>query len=269
MKLKQKEAIQGGAVAQILVTGSNIMKIWLFIAFIYSISLFTYAQPTKTIEFKHSGPPPLLVELFTSEGCHNCPPADKWLSNLADSRELWSEVVPLAFHVDYWNKLGWKDRFSESKYSDRQRHYQKHGNIGSVYTPGFVIAGHEWSGWFRGQNLPENNKNEANQLKLQLTDNKFNLFYDHNQQKTGHANVVLLGMGLKTPVKRGENRGKLLRHDFVVLDWQKLPANQNNWQGELNYPKVKEAHQYAVAAWVEKSLRGVPEQVVGGFISNK
>ena len=90
-----------------------------------------------------------LVELFTSEGCSSCPPADRWLSELKHDERIWDRLVPVAFHVDYWDYIGWPDRFATKAFGERQRNYARGGNVASVYTPGFVVHGEEWRGWFR------------------------------------------------------------------------------------------------------------------------
>ena len=95
-----------------------------------------------------------LVELFTSEGCSSCPLADRWLSTLERDNRLWKSVFPIAFHVDYWDYIGWPDRFAVPRHSHRQREHRGLGNVYSVYTPGFVVAGREWRGWFDGDQLP-------------------------------------------------------------------------------------------------------------------
>jgi len=89
-----------------------------------------------------------LIELFTSQGCSSCPPAEKWLNAFSEKKGLWTEYVPVAFHVDYWNWLGWKDVFSRRENSERQRRHQKENHLSSAYTPCFVIDGREWKGWF-------------------------------------------------------------------------------------------------------------------------
>ena len=82
-----------------------------------------------------------LLELFTSEGCSSCPPAESWLSQLKQKPELWSGFVPVAFHVDYWDYLGWRDKWASQQFSDRQRDYAQAWGSDSVYTPGFVLNG--------------------------------------------------------------------------------------------------------------------------------
>ncbi|MEK7224336.1 MAG: DUF1223 domain-containing protein, partial [Bacteroidota bacterium] len=82
--------------------------------------------------------PVVVLELFTSQGCSSCPPADNLLPQLA---RLDSNIIPLSFHVDYWNRLGWTDPFSSSEYSERQREYAKQLNLESIYTPQLIING--------------------------------------------------------------------------------------------------------------------------------
>src|SRR5688572_1610666 len=85
-----------------------------------------------------------LLELYTSEGCSSCPPADRWLSDLKDDPGLWKNFVPVAFHVDYWDHLGWKDKFARAAHTSRQRRYADEWGANTVYTPGLVLDGAEW-----------------------------------------------------------------------------------------------------------------------------
>ena len=85
-----------------------------------------------------------LLELFTSEGCSSCPPAEAWLSNLKNEPRLWQDFVPLAFHVDYWDHLGWRDLFASKLWTERQADYSARWKAETVYTPAFVLMG--WPG---------------------------------------------------------------------------------------------------------------------------
>src|SRR5438270_83142 len=95
-----------------------------------------------------------LLELFTSEGCSSCPPAEAWLGRLKSDDRLWQDFVPIAFHVDYWDRLGWKDRFAQSEWTQRQRAYANKWGSSSVYTPGFVLDGREWQDWSGDVSFP-------------------------------------------------------------------------------------------------------------------
>ena len=99
-----------------------------------------------------------LIELFTSEGCNSCPEADAWLSSLASNDGLWSEFVPVAFHVTYWDSLGWSDRFAQAAFDSL--HTSTAARAGTaVYTPGVFVEGEEWRSWRRAprgySELPE------------------------------------------------------------------------------------------------------------------
>lgn len=231
---------------------------------------FVFANDAYSEQIFTSGAkPPQLIELFTSEGCSSCPPADRLLSSLDDHEGLWTEFVPLAFHVDYWDWLGWKDRFASPENTNRQRKHHQNGKVDSVYTPGFVVAGNEWRGFFGGQPIPNNNQELAKQLQLSVSDNRFDLTYNGESTDVGIAYVAILGMDLETQVKRGENSGRKLTHDFVVLDWQALPAGQNNWNGTIKTDWDEQTSRYAIAAWVERSDTPVPLQVVAGYLDKQ
>lgn len=85
-----------------------------------------------------------LLELFTSEGCSSCPPAEASLSRLVNDSRLWREFVPVAFHVDYWDRFGWKDPFASVEWTKRQQTYAENWKAETVYTPAFVLNGREW-----------------------------------------------------------------------------------------------------------------------------
>ena len=93
--------------------------------------------------WSHEGQPAQVIELFTSEGCSSCPPADKYLSTFEESERLWKEIIPVAYHVDYWDYLGWKDTLGSPAHSKRQRAYAARRGDRSVYTPQIVVNGNE------------------------------------------------------------------------------------------------------------------------------
>src|SRR2546429_1375645 len=109
-----------------------------------------------------------LIELFTSEGCSSCPPAEAWLSKLKSEPRLWKDFVPLAFHVDYWDHLGWRDPFAAKEWTARQYQYSANWKSESVYTPGFVVDGRE----LRDPSIPAPASDKPGVLKLSITNQK-------------------------------------------------------------------------------------------------
>lgn len=107
-----------------------------------------------------------LVELFTSEGCSSCPPADNWLARMERDPGLWQRFAPIGLHVDYWDELGWRDRFASPSHTARQRDYARLGRAGGVYTPGWFVDGREWRGWFTRQALPNNAPHSVGSLRI-------------------------------------------------------------------------------------------------------
>ena len=210
-----------------------------------------------------------LVELYTSEGCSSCPPADQWYSTLLDHPRLWQSVVPVAFHVDYWDHLGWPDRFSDSAHSERQRRYRQQGSASGVYTPGVFAAGREWRGWRNAALKVPATGQAAGVLELAVSGDAFTARFTPAGDKGAplQLHIALLGFGLETPVRSGENRGELLRHDFVVLGHNVYTAREMNWSGALpDAVLAGEARRLAIAAWVSPGDRQEPLQALGGWL---
>ena len=213
-----------------------------------------------------------LVELYTSEGCSSCPAADRWLTSLKDADDLWQKYIPLAFHVDYWNKLGWPDRFSDHSYSVRQASHQIQNNVQSVYTPEFVINGNEWRGFFNPatRNEPVNHST-SKPGRLLLTHNsgkatvQFDrLLYPEESSEPIIANLAYLGTNLKTKILKGENAGKELHHDFVVLEMQSQENDGSVWKFDLDVPEDATA----IVAWLSFPSNLSPLQAVGGYLDS-
>src|SRR5271170_5592196 len=122
------------------------------------------------IVFRNSGTNATLVELYSSEGCSSCPPAEAWMSKLKASPNLWNDLFPVVFHVDYWDGLGWPDRFARPAYTQRQRNYAARLGQDSVYTPEFITNGREWRGWFHGDRLPPAQDATSGDLMLVMSD---------------------------------------------------------------------------------------------------
>lgn len=167
--------------------------------------------------------PPAVVELYTSEGCSSCPPADQWLSTLKPE----DGVMALAFHVSYWNHLGWLDRFATPETTARQHRIKAALGAPYVYTPQVVLNGRDHRGW-RGQTakqLPPLPAAQAPALRLSRTGDKVTAHIGPSPANTSLAGYwAVLQDGLSSKVTRGENAGEHLRHDHVVRLYQPLPA---------------------------------------------
>jgi len=216
--------------------------------FLILLFMSSYTFSSESIHFKSNGYQPQLIQLFTSQGCSSCPPAEKYLNNFIDNEHLWKDKIPMAFHVDYWNYLGWKDPFSTAPNTSLQYNYKKHGNIKSVYTPGFVIDGKEWKGFFGIKRLPTHALNN-NILSAKLKDKKLIVNYEINSQPL-ILHTAILGIDITTDIKSGENEGKLLTQHFVVLGKSQTRSPNGQWQ--LNLPKIikSNAKRFAVAIWI-------------------
>ncbi len=224
------------------------------------------ALPLAASAQTFSGGPaaPTVIELYTSEGCSSCPPADRWLASLRDHPGLFSSVYPLAFHVDYWDRLGWPDRFARSAFSERQRRYQRQGALSSVYTPGVLAAGREWRGWREGRAWPRPD-GRPGVLRVQLKADQIRVRWDGERPLRLH--FAWLGMGLSTVVNRGENAGRTLQHEFVVMDRvERSPAR--SWTLPVQIPR-RGQKRTAVVAWVSHPARQAPVQAAGGYLPSE
>jgi hypothetical protein len=183
------------------------------------------AAPAAVCEAKSGAGTAALLELYTSEGCDSCPPADRWLSEIAGRGLGADRVVPLALHVDYWNYLGWTDRFSQAAFTERQRELARRANSRTVYTPAFVLSGREYRGWSRGRfesDLERINRQPARaDIALHLERNARQLRVNGSaalKDRSAPAELFLAVYEnmLSTEVRAGENRGRRLEHAYVV-----------------------------------------------------
>jgi hypothetical protein len=172
---------------------------------------------------------PVLVELFTSEGCSSCPPADKALAMLRSEQPYANaEIITLAFHVDYWDRLGWKDDFSSKFFTQRQENYADSLQSDGSYTPQMIVDGRNE---FVGSNLAKISlamnaapKNEKGKIELNL-EKESNLKIKISElpaHKDASINVAIAEDNLSTDVKRGENGGRKLEHDSVVRELKSI-----------------------------------------------
>src|SRR5438552_1711274 len=156
-----------------------------------------------------------LIELFTSEGCSSCPSAEAWLSNLKNEPRLWQDFVPMAFHVDYWDHLGWRDPFASKTWTERQADYSARWKSESVYTPAFVLDGVAW----RNAAVPPAAAETPGVLKITINGERITAAFKPASNAGRHyeIHVARLGFTLRADVTAGENNGRKLVHDFVVL----------------------------------------------------
>jgi hypothetical protein len=174
-----------------------------------------------------SGPQaPTLVELYTSQGCSSCPPADRWLSRLpADG-----SVLPLAFHVSYWDYLGWKDPLGRPEHAQRQRQQQAVNGSRIAYTPQVVLQGQDarnWPAW-----APRAAGAAPWRLRLSCDGQQVRAELQGPPRRLA-AQWWWTRSGFETAVGAGENRGERLRHDHVVQGGQAVPAFDFGGQQQL------------------------------------
>jgi hypothetical protein len=208
-----------------------------------------------------------LVELYTSEGCSSCPPAEKWMNNLKDDPRLWQHFVPLAFHVDYWDYIGWKDPFANSDFAQRQHKYKQQGNIHTVYTPGMILDGKEWRKWHYKRSVPLKDESAGN-LNVLVNGSSLMASYTplNPQDNNWEINVAVLGFDLHSRVKAGENFGRKLDQDFVVLGHKRKISSNGKWEMTLPAVKSEFANRTGLAVWVNKKGSQTPIQATGGWL---
>jgi len=208
-----------------------------------------------------------LLELYTSEGCSSCPPADKWLSGLKPDPK---KVITLAFHVDYWDYIGWKDKFSKAEYSDRQRKTATFAGASYVYTPQFLLNGRD----FRGSD--ESRLNQAIVANQKLS-SRANLSLEAITQKNGEIKlqasakainpadikntdifVAIYENNLVSYVNAGENNGRELKHDYVVRNFFGAYQldNQNEFKKKFSLKPEWKGKQAGVVIFVQDNKTG-------------
>jgi len=172
-----------------------------------------------------------LVELYTSEGCDSCPPADRWLSSLGPRGFVPERVVPIALHVDYWDYIGWKDPYAREAHAARQRKMARLARAAMVYTPQVLLQGEDFRGWgtsaFEQAVARINARPAKARISLALDMRRKDAFevevaaelLDPAPQRDTALFLGAYENKLVSEVKAGENRGKTLPHDYVVLQW--------------------------------------------------
>lgn len=207
-----------------------------------------------------------LIELYTSEGCDSCPPADKWLSSL----QTGERIVPLALHVDYWDQLGWKDRFASPLFTERQRVLSALGGSRVVYTPGVYLNLREFRGWSSDARLRDavaaiDAKPAGADIRLELAPGTGQIDINAGFKlrpgaaaRQPQAFIALYESRLSTSVRAGENRGATSEHDNVVRRWigPLDPKQEAVVKRTLPLEREWKAKDLGVAAFVQNLANG-------------
>ncbi len=233
-------------------------RIFALVALIVAVISICMAVMAKTTD---AGLPrkAVVVELFTSEGCSSCPPADELLGHLShDLAAKNIQVIPLGFHVDYWDGLGWKDRFSSAGFTQRQEQYARALKVDGPYTPEMVVDGAvEFVGNNAGQAQrtirQEASQLEIAQVKISSADaDQLNIQVKAAASSSGNTLVMLAITedNLTTQIGAGENGGRTLHHAAVVRELRELgKLHEGSFEGTTQLKLQKE--------WKLQDLRAV------------
>lgn len=258
------------------------------LALIFLLPILTAFAETPDCEAKSQPHRVALLELYTSEGCSSCPPADKWLSKLAGKGIDADKLVPLSLHVDYWNYIGWRDPYSSSQYTARQRKVARHNRLRSIYTPQMVLNGRDYRAWRRQEITSK--LNETNSLPAAA-----NLNLAWSEQQSGsdqslsiklhaklnppHAtaqpvvNLVIFENNLISHVNAGENDGRSLKHDYVVRRLLKYPfaVGREHVERQISIPINNDwnRQQLGLALFVQDAQSGEIMQAMAHAIDCK
>lgn len=222
-----------------------------------------------------------VIELFTSQGCSSCPAADRLLSELIDKAEVENKAVyGLSFHVDYWNRLGWKDPYSKKAYTQRQYAYARQMRQQGVYTPQMVVNGQaEFVGSDRrkAQNEIAKAQNSGNAHSIEITEfsvknGKLSFSYLSPTVIQGQwLNIALVERGIATKVTRGENNGRLLKHDNVVRNFLQKDMKTKD-EVQIQIPNDMNLKQSSLILYTqEKStwqIEGATRMSLSGVVAN-
>lgn len=199
----------------------------------------------------------VVLELFTSQGCSSCPPADALLAEYAEAHN--EHIIPLSFHVDYWNRLGWADPFSNKLYSERQQWYSQYLHNESIYTPQLIVNGRK--------ETVGNNRNAVKKLvqdellvekpaailveAVSIDKNLVRFHYKAaNINRNDLLNIALVQKQATTHIKAGENNGLTITNHNIVRSFA-TQAISNEGEGVINLPVSFIASEYALVLYVQ------------------
>lgn len=189
---------------------------------------------------------PVVLELFTSQGCSSCPPADKLIDKIQSENE--GAIIALSYHVDYWNYIGWKDPFSKKTFSDKQRNYASKFYTTSIYTPQVVVNGKEH---FVGSNAsvmsekikqyakPKLNSNSIAISNLKRNDKGISINYTiEGQVDNKFLRLILVIRERETVVNRGENKNRTLKNSNIVVEEINVKLSSNTGTANIIIPDI-------------------------------
>lgn len=215
-----------------------------------------------------------LLELYTSEGCSSCPPADEYLSRLDDIGIGPDRLVPLSLHVDYWNYIGWRDPFSSAEYTQRQREVGRRNHLASIYTPQMVLNGRDFRSWRRlniGRAINKLSGTPGAKIVLSWQQGEaagqgsLSVKVDVTLAKDESADnaifhLVVFENKIVSQINAGENSGRSLKHDYVVRKLLKIPFTGHNGhlQQTLLVPLARDWNlsELGLAAFVQNTRTG-------------
>lgn len=226
-------------------------RILLVIAVVAGIAALTLTMHGASPKL---GPAPVVVELFTSQGCSSCPSADALIHDIANDPALRGRVIPLAFHVDYWDSLGWRDPFSSAEWTQRQARYARTMHLSSAYTPQAVVNG---AREFVGSNRAalsaalEKASSEKPRFEITLTARR----EGDSLIATIHATVpatydlmlAIVEDGVTTKIEHGENAGRTITNDAIVRRLIRVASGQSN----VTIPLDAAWHNVSATAFVQ------------------
>ena len=250
------------------------LRIRIALAVMSTISVVGPATGAPTCDARSGAATAALVELYTSEGCSSCPPADQRLRQIRAAVGPNAVVVPLALHVDYWDSIGWKDPFAKPAFSARQRWLVRLNQRGVMYTPHFFVGGAELGNWQGrlGDAVGRQNARPA-RADIHLTANVTSggtLVVDVDATIRGAVAPAALYLavtesGLESKVTRGENAGATLGHDHVVREWigpLRLTDGAVRTQREITIPPTWNVARLNIVGFVENEKTGDVLQAV-------
>ncbi len=200
-------------------SGHHAVTLWIALSGCLAIPMGANAAPACTAQ--SGATRAQVIELYTSEGCSSCPPADKWLSTLKPTAASTGTVIQ-AFHVGYWDYIGWVDRFASPAHTTRQRKIAALNRQNSIYTPQAVLDGRDWRNWGR---VPASAEAASVSITLkQVGADQFEAMVTPVASAAGAAGMwsaywTVTEHDHSSKVKSGENAGELLKHDFVVRQY--------------------------------------------------